>query len=117
MAKWQAREAGRDGGLHYKLRESRRCECLPREHLSLLSTLSLNLEQGCLSLPGTRDITQTADLRHQVLASVVGEQIPDGGGGGGGLYNLSEFGAKRNHMTPFKGSSLSATWWNLNFFF
>lgn len=36
--------------------------------------------------------------------------------GGGSLLGLSD-GAKRNHMTPFKGNALSALWWNLNFFF
>lgn len=36
--------------------------------------------------------------------------------GGGSFHGLSD-GAKRNHMTPFKGNALSTLWWNLNFFF
>ena len=86
-------------------------EPLPSTSPASLSTLSLSLEQGCLRSPAAPRF-QTPGV--DGLASVVGEQISNSGGS---LHSLFAFGAKRNHMTFFKWSSLSAAWWNFNSFF
>lgn len=88
------------------------------EHLSSTSPSSqsirsLNLEQGCLRSPEATGRTQISDPGVGGLATVAAEQISQTGGS---RHSFSEFGAKRNHMTFFKGSSLSAAWWNFNFF-
>lgn len=86
---------------------AQRLSCLP-------SALSLHSEQGCLR-------AQEAGAAHphfgpgesMAWRPVVGEQRSNSGGS---LHSLFAFGAKRNHMTFFKGNSLSASWWNFQLF-
>lgn len=78
---------------------------------SLALPSGFNSEQSYLRSPEATGRAQTWDLGRRGPGVVVRQQISSGGGG---LHTLTEFGAKRNHMTFFKGSSLSAARWNFN---